>query len=158
MFVKNQWGAPKFNPILNYLMTWQNPPLKFSSKSQFKPEESKQNRNESSLLLRLHFFIFFLFFLFFLFMDHVIRTDASDSPYNLLFKSLSLIPLSHYFLFIFLIFIIFLYNFLEIHFLRDLVTGFRGDPVHLTYSASSKLYQSLAANCHVLHGRSNFQL
>ena len=154
MFIKNQGGTPKFNTILNYLMTWQHPPLKFSSKSQFKPEESKtkQNKNETSRLLRLHFFIFFLF------MDHVIRTDASNSPYKLLFKSLSLIPLSHYFLFVFLIFIIFLYNFLEIHFLRDLVTGFRGDPVHLTYSASSKLYQSVAAKCHVLHGRSNFQL
>ena len=57
MFIKNQGGTPKFNTILNYLMTWQHPPLKFSSKSQFKPEESKQNKTKQKRILVFSIYI-----------------------------------------------------------------------------------------------------
>ncbi|XP_021692168.2 embryogenesis-associated protein EMB8 isoform X2 [Hevea brasiliensis] len=80
--------------------------------------------------------------------------DSSPvSPYELIFKALSLIPISHFLLGLLLILLLFLYNFLEIHFLQDLVTGFRGDPVLLTCSSSSELYQSVASKCRILHGR-----
>ncbi|GLT85787.1 hypothetical protein SLE2022_039640 [Rubroshorea leprosula] len=78
---------------------------------------------------------------------------AFVSPYDQLFHALSLIPLSHYFLAAFLMFLTFLYNFLEIHFLHDLLTGFKGDPVALTYNSFSDLYQLVAAKCQLLHGR-----
>ncbi|CAI0375203.1 unnamed protein product [Linum tenue] len=75
------------------------------------------------------------------------------SPYELLFRALSLIPAAHYAALLLALGLVFLYNFLEIHFLRDLVTGFRGDPVKLTYNASSEVYRSVASKCQVLRGR-----
>ncbi|XP_050209475.1 uncharacterized protein LOC126660169 [Mercurialis annua] len=76
------------------------------------------------------------------------------SPYTLLFKALSLIPFTHYLLFILITLSIILYNFLEIHFFHDLLfTFFNGDPVTLTCNFSSQLYQSVGSKCKVLHGR-----
>lgn len=75
------------------------------------------------------------------------------NPYDLLFQALALIPVSHYFLAALFILLIFLYNFAEIHFLRDLLTLFRGDPVTLTYNSCSDLYQSVVSKCKILHGR-----
>ncbi|CAN1305688.1 Embryogenesis-associated protein EMB8 [Linum perenne] len=74
-------------------------------------------------------------------------------PYDLLFKALSLIPLPHYAAFILSIILVFLYNFLEIHFLHDFRNAFRGNPVKLTYNASSELCRSIVSQCHVLRGR-----
>ncbi|XP_007041252.2 PREDICTED: embryogenesis-associated protein EMB8 [Theobroma cacao] len=82
-----------------------------------------------------------------------LAANAAVSPYDLLFQALALIPVSHYFMAAFLLFLIFLYNFLEIHFLRDLLTLFRGDPVTLTYNSCSDLCQSVVAKCKILHGR-----
>ncbi|KAJ9687575.1 hypothetical protein PVL29_016170 [Vitis rotundifolia] len=80
--------------------------------------------------------------------------DCSDSPYDLLFKSLSLIPISHYLLGFLLLSLVFLYNVLEIHLLRDLIaTGFRGHPVSLTFASGSELYEAVASKCQILHGR-----
>ncbi|TYH31924.1 hypothetical protein ES288_A01G210700v1 [Gossypium darwinii] len=78
---------------------------------------------------------------------------ASISPYDLLFQALALIPFSHYFFAASFLFLIFLYRFLEIHFLHDLLTLFRGDPVTLTYNSCSDLAQSVVANCKILQGR-----
>ncbi|CAN1143583.1 Embryogenesis-associated protein EMB8 [Linum perenne] len=75
------------------------------------------------------------------------------SPYDLLFKALSLIPLAHYAALLLSIILVFLYNFLEIHFLHDFRTAFRGNPVKLTYNASSELCRSIVSQCHVLRGR-----
>ncbi|KAI4367417.1 hypothetical protein MLD38_023156 [Melastoma candidum] len=49
--------------------------------------------------------------------------------------------------------LVFLYNFLEIHFLRLLASGFRGDPVTLVYNAASEVHRSVAAACRVINGR-----
>ncbi|XP_017623342.2 uncharacterized protein LOC108467259 [Gossypium arboreum] len=78
---------------------------------------------------------------------------ASISPYDLLFQALALIPFSHYFFAASFLFLIFLYRFLEIHFLHDLLTLSRGDPVTLTYNSCSDLAQSVVANCKILQGR-----
>ncbi|CAK7357111.1 unnamed protein product [Dovyalis caffra] len=73
---------------------------------------------------------------------------------ELLFKPSSFFPISHnYLLLLLLAFLVFLYNFLELHFLSDLLTAFRGDPVSLTYNSRSQLYQSVASKCHIIHGR-----
>ncbi|XP_044490795.1 phospholipase ABHD3 isoform X1 [Mangifera indica] len=81
--------------------------------------------------------------------------DASSSlsPYALLLHALSLVPLSHYLFLSLLLLLVLFYNLLEIHFLHDLFTAFRGDPVNLIFHSSSPLCQSLAATCHVLRGR-----
>ncbi|KAJ7002114.1 embryogenesis-associated protein EMB8 isoform X2 [Populus alba x Populus x berolinensis] len=90
---------------------------------------------------------------------------ASSYDYDELFvKSLSLFSISQnhllllvlllfLLLLLFLAFLVFFYNFLEIHFLADLLTAFRGDPVSLTYNPSSQLYKSVASKCRILHGR-----
>ncbi|CAN0880647.1 Embryogenesis-associated protein EMB8 [Linum grandiflorum] len=79
--------------------------------------------------------------------------SISCSPYDLILKALSLIPPAHYAAFVLSFLLVFLYNLLEIHFLRDILTGFRGNPVSLTYNASSELYRSVVSNCKVLRGR-----
>ncbi|XVF46008.1 hypothetical protein PTKIN_Ptkin02bG0253700 [Pterospermum kingtungense] len=78
---------------------------------------------------------------------------SAVSSYDLLFQALSLIPISHYLLAAFFVFLTFLYNFLEIHFLHDLFTLFRGDPIKLTHNSCSDLCQSVVAKCKILHGR-----
>ncbi|KAH7557094.1 hypothetical protein JRO89_XS11G0045200 [Xanthoceras sorbifolium] len=79
---------------------------------------------------------------------------ASAFLYLLLFQALSSIPPLHYFLLALLTLLMFLYNFLEIHFLHDhFFTAFRGDHVSLTYHSSFILYQSVVARCQLLHGR-----
>ncbi|PIN20993.1 Alpha/beta hydrolase [Handroanthus impetiginosus] len=82
-----------------------------------------------------------------------IEPPTNESPYELLLRAALLIPLSHYLLGLCLIFIVFLYNFLEIHFLQDFFTGFKGQPVTLTFNSSSKLYHDVVSKCRVLHGR-----
>ncbi|EXB57388.1 hypothetical protein L484_016441 [Morus notabilis] len=76
-----------------------------------------------------------------------------DNPYALLLLALRLIPLSHYLLAFLLSFSIFLYNFLELHFIEDLLSGFRGCPVSLTYNPSSQIYNGVVSKCRILHGR-----
>ncbi|XP_019171659.1 PREDICTED: embryogenesis-associated protein EMB8-like [Ipomoea nil] len=79
--------------------------------------------------------------------------SVSHPPYELLLRAASLIPISHY-LFAFLsILIFFLYHFIEIHFFRDLLAGFRGQTVSLTFSPCSQLYQEVVSKCRILHGR-----
>ncbi|KAL3814517.1 hypothetical protein ACJIZ3_015785 [Penstemon smallii] len=80
-------------------------------------------------------------------------SPAVESPYELLLTAALLIPTTHYLLGFLVIAIVFLYNFLEIHFLRDLFTGFRGQQVELTFNASSKLYHDVVSKCKILHGR-----
>ncbi|KAL6515219.1 hypothetical protein OROHE_018851 [Orobanche hederae] len=80
-------------------------------------------------------------------------SPTTESPYELLLRAAFLIPISHYFCGISLIIILFLYNFMDIHFLEDLFTGFTGQPVTLTFSSSSQLYRDVVSKCGVLHGR-----
>lgn len=83
--------------------------------------------------------------------EAILNTPAD--AYKLLFKSAFAIPLSHYSVGLFFFLIVFLYNFLEFHFLQDLVTGFRGSPVFLTYNPSSEIYHGVVSKCRALHGR-----
>ncbi|XP_051123773.1 embryogenesis-associated protein EMB8 [Andrographis paniculata] len=73
--------------------------------------------------------------------------------YEFLIKSAFAIPLWHYLVGVLLLFIVFLYNFLELHFFQDLLTGFRGGPVSLTYNPSSDIYHGVVSKCKTLHGR-----
>ncbi|XP_027364072.1 embryogenesis-associated protein EMB8-like [Abrus precatorius] len=91
-------------------------------------------------------------------MDRFCSNLEDDSPsssnvYWLLFQVLSLIPLWHYLLFAVFILLSFLYNFLELHFLENLFSGFSGSPVSLTYNHSSKIHEAVVSKCKILHGR-----
>ncbi|GER54964.1 alpha/beta hydrolase domain containing protein 1 [Striga asiatica] len=81
------------------------------------------------------------------------ESTAAQSPYELLLQAASIIPISHYLLGFFSILIVFLYNFLEIHILRDLFSGLRGQPVVLTFDPCSQLYRDVVSKCKTLHGR-----
>jgi hypothetical protein len=78
---------------------------------------------------------------------------SSGSPYGLLFNALALIPLWHYLLGSLIVAVVFLYTFLEIHFLQDLFSGFSGSPVSLTHHPCSHIYDGVVSKCRVLHGR-----
>ncbi|KAL8133250.1 hypothetical protein AgCh_008633 [Apium graveolens] len=73
------------------------------------------------------------------------------SGYRLLFKALSVIPITHYVIALYCVFLVFLYNFLELHFFEDLLSG--GSAVNLTYHSGSELYQSVVSKCKILHTR-----
>ncbi|GAB2291195.1 hypothetical protein Dimus_025454 [Dionaea muscipula] len=82
-----------------------------------------------------------------------ISDEISPSPYKLLFEALSTIPISHYLIALGVVFTVFLYNFLEIHLIQDILTGFRGQKVSLTFNSESQIYNDVVANCRILHGR-----
>ncbi|GER27480.1 alpha/beta-hydrolase domain-containing protein [Striga asiatica] len=83
--------------------------------------------------------------------EEILETPAI--AYELLFKSVAAIPLSHYLVGTILFLVVFWYNFLEFHLFQDLFTGFRGGPVLLTYNPSSEIYHGVVAKCRALHGR-----
>ncbi|CAI9304380.1 unnamed protein product [Lactuca saligna] len=87
--------------------------------------------------------------------DRKMESIAGDStsPYKLLFRALTLIPISHYLLLVFFVFVVFVYNLLEIHIVQDFFGGFGGDSVSLTFHSSSDLYREVVSKCHLLHGR-----
>ncbi|KAH0768282.1 hypothetical protein KY285_004153 [Solanum tuberosum] len=78
---------------------------------------------------------------------------SSESPYVLMFKAAFLIPISHYLLGFLFLLIVFLYNFMEMYFIQELFTGFRGKPVSLTFNSCCDLYQQVVSKCKILHGR-----
>ncbi|PSS02895.1 Embryogenesis-associated protein [Actinidia chinensis var. chinensis] len=86
-------------------------------------------------------------------MDCSNSIETCESPYQILLIAASLIPIYHYLLGFLFIFLVFLYNFFEIHILRDLLTGFRGQPVSLTFNSCSEVYQDVVSKCRILHGR-----
>ncbi|XP_020871824.1 phospholipase ABHD3 isoform X1 [Arabidopsis lyrata subsp. lyrata] len=79
-------------------------------------------------------------------MNCAITEDDLISPYLIIFKSLLLIPISHYLTFFFLTILVFLYFFLEIHFPK-------ADPISLTFNPNSEFCQFIVSKCRLLHGR-----
>ncbi|KAL8059817.1 hypothetical protein ABFX02_03G111300 [Erythranthe guttata] len=79
--------------------------------------------------------------------------DTAAKAYKLLFRSAFAIPLSHYLVAVCFLLIVLLYNFLEFHFVKDLLTGFRGGSIYLTYNPSSEIYHGVVSKCRTLHGR-----
>ncbi|KAF3784710.1 Phospholipase [Nymphaea thermarum] len=79
--------------------------------------------------------------------------DASASAAQLMMKAASLITPSQWLLAFFLVLAFFLYNFIEIHLIGDLLRGMRGDPVTLIYNPNSDICAALIAKCPILRGR-----
>ncbi|XP_073000260.1 embryogenesis-associated protein EMB8-like [Typha latifolia] len=82
-------------------------------------------------------------------------SDCGDgaSAAALLVRAAYAFPPSHYLLAALLLVAVFLYNFLELHLLRDVFGGLRGDPVVLTFDPASKIYEGVVSKCRALHGR-----
>ncbi|XP_009414628.2 embryogenesis-associated protein EMB8 isoform X1 [Musa acuminata AAA Group] len=75
------------------------------------------------------------------------------SAIGLLLQAAALVPTAHYLAAALIFLLVFLYNFLELHFLGDFLRGFRGDPVVLTFDPASRIYQGVVSMCRILHGR-----
>ncbi|CAL9131191.1 unnamed protein product [Musa textilis] len=75
------------------------------------------------------------------------------SAIGLLLQAVALVPTAHYLAAAVIFLLVFLYNFLELHFLGDFLRGFRGDPVVLTFDPASRIYQGVVSMCQILHGR-----
>ncbi|XP_057780303.1 embryogenesis-associated protein EMB8-like isoform X2 [Salvia miltiorrhiza] len=86
-------------------------------------------------------------------LTNTVEFTAVESPLEMLLTAASLIPITLPLFGISLILIVFLYKFLEIHFLQDLFSGFRGQPVVLTFDPCSQLYHDVVSKCKILHGR-----
>ncbi|XP_073128447.1 embryogenesis-associated protein EMB8-like isoform X2 [Henckelia pumila] len=86
-------------------------------------------------------------------MESLADASAAISPYEALLRAAISVPISHYFWGFFLIVIVFLYIFLEIHVLQDLFSGFKGQPVTLTFNPLSEVYHDVVSKCRILHGR-----
>ncbi|XP_071736856.1 embryogenesis-associated protein EMB8-like [Rutidosis leptorrhynchoides] len=82
-----------------------------------------------------------------------INSSYVDSPYGLLFTALCHIPITHYVIGLVLVLFVMVYNFLEFHIVQDLLSGFRGQRVELTYNSCSQLYHEVVSKCTLLHGR-----
>ncbi|XP_055816330.1 embryogenesis-associated protein EMB8-like [Solanum dulcamara] len=78
---------------------------------------------------------------------------SSESPYVLMLKAAFLIPISHYLIGFLFLLLVYLYNFMEMYFIQDLFTGFRGQPVSLTFNSCCDLYHEVVSKCKILHGR-----
>ncbi|CAL0320530.1 unnamed protein product [Lupinus luteus] len=78
--------------------------------------------------------------------------DSPSNPYLPLLQALFQIPFHHYLIAISFALIVYLYDFIESHFLQDLFSGFTGSPVELTYNSCSQLYQAVVSKCKILHG------
>ncbi|GJY05873.1 embryogenesis-associated protein EMB8 isoform X1 [Tanacetum coccineum] len=67
------------------------------------------------------------------------------------------IPITHVYVAVFVFLTIWFYNFLEFHFIHDvLFTFFRGSRISLTFNPASEIYHGVVANCRLLHSRVSF--
>ncbi|CAA7396957.1 unnamed protein product [Spirodela intermedia] len=78
---------------------------------------------------------------------------GSSPAVALLLELAAVTPVRHYLVGSLLLLIVFLYSFLEFHLLGDILRGFRGDKVRLTYNPASEIYQDVVSKCRTLHGR-----
>ncbi|XP_052155668.1 embryogenesis-associated protein EMB8-like [Oryza glaberrima] len=78
---------------------------------------------------------------------------AGDSAAELLLRAAALVPPAHYALAALLLACAFLYRFLELHLIGDLLRGLRGGRVALTFHPASHVYHRVASKCRSLHGR-----
>ncbi|XP_064992515.1 uncharacterized protein LOC135629256 isoform X1 [Musa acuminata AAA Group] len=75
------------------------------------------------------------------------------SAAGLFLRAVAMVPAAHYLAASLLVLLSLFYNLFEFHFLRDLLHGFRGDPVVLTFNPASKIYEGVVSKCRIFHRR-----
>jgi hypothetical protein len=80
-------------------------------------------------------------------------SSDGETAAELLLRASALVPWTHYALAALALAAALLYRFLELHFFRDLLRGFRGGRVTLTFHHESQVYHRVASKCRSLHGR-----
>ncbi|WVZ68022.1 hypothetical protein U9M48_017013 [Paspalum notatum var. saurae] len=76
-----------------------------------------------------------------------------ESAVELLLRAAAMVPAERYALAAAVVVLVFLYRFLELHVIGDILRGFRGGRVELTFHPASEIYHRVASKCHSLHGR-----
>ncbi|RLN25113.1 embryogenesis-associated protein EMB8-like [Panicum miliaceum] len=76
-----------------------------------------------------------------------------ESPAELLLRAAAMVPAERYALTAIAVVSVFLYRFLELHVIGDVLRGFRGGRVELTFHPASEIYHRVASKCRSLHGR-----
>jgi hypothetical protein len=78
---------------------------------------------------------------------------GGESAGELFLRAAALVPAEHYALAALAVLSVIGYRFLELHVLGDLLRGFRGGRVALTFHPDSHVYRRVASKCRSLHGR-----
>uniref|UniRef100_A0A0D9V8C6 AB hydrolase-1 domain-containing protein n=1 Tax=Leersia perrieri TaxID=77586 RepID=A0A0D9V8C6_9ORYZ len=86
-------------------------------------------------------------------MEAVAAGGGGESAVELLLRAAALVPLEHYALAALAVVSVLVYRFLELHVVGDLLRGFRGGRVELTFHPASEIYHGVASKCRSLHGR-----
>ncbi|KAG0540335.1 hypothetical protein BDA96_03G399900 [Sorghum bicolor] len=76
-----------------------------------------------------------------------------ESAVELLLRAAAMVPAERYALAAIIFVSVFLYRFLEFHVIGDILHGFRGGRVELTFHPNSEIYHRVASKCRSLHGR-----
>ncbi|XP_066310302.1 embryogenesis-associated protein EMB8-like isoform X2 [Miscanthus floridulus] len=78
---------------------------------------------------------------------------GGESAVELLLRAAAMVPAERYALAAIIVVSVFLYCFLELHVIGDILRGFRGGRVELTFHPTSEIYHCVASKCRSLHGR-----
>ncbi|KAL6840129.1 hypothetical protein ACP4OV_029939 [Aristida adscensionis] len=78
---------------------------------------------------------------------------GGESACELLLRAAGMVPAERYALAALAVLSVLAYRFLELHVLGDLLRGFRGGRVELTFHPASEIYHRVASKCRSLHGR-----
>jgi hypothetical protein len=72
---------------------------------------------------------------------------------ELLLRAAATVPPERYAVAALFVASVILYRFLELHVIGDLLRGFRGGRVELTFHPASEIYHRVVSKCRSLHGR-----
>ncbi|TVU36349.1 hypothetical protein EJB05_18281, partial [Eragrostis curvula] len=78
---------------------------------------------------------------------------GGESAGELLLRAAAMIPAERYAIAALFVVSVFVYRFLELHVIGDLLRGFRGGRVELTFHPASEIYHGVVSKCRSLHGR-----
>ncbi|KAK3162595.1 hypothetical protein QOZ80_1BG0091360 [Eleusine coracana subsp. coracana] len=78
---------------------------------------------------------------------------GDESAGELLLRAAAMVPLERYAIAALVVASVIMYRFLELHVIGDLLRGFRGGRVELTFHPASEIYHRVVSKCRSLHGR-----
>jgi uncharacterized protein len=82
-----------------------------------------------------------------------VDVTGGESAGELLLRAVAMVPPERYVVAFLVVVSVILYRFLELHVIGDLLRGFRGGRVELTFHPASEIYHRVVSKCRSLHGR-----
>jgi uncharacterized protein len=78
---------------------------------------------------------------------------AGESSSELLLRAAAMVSAERYAVAAIVFLSVIVYRFFELHVIGDLLRGFRGGSVELTFHPASEIYHRVVSKCRSLHGR-----